>query len=242
MTNTETTTRPFESKMTRRNMLKSMAAASTATIVMSADSGASVETDPHSGPSLKQLLESHQRAWRTFEDICGNADDLERAYKAKFARPLVPLTITPEGNSPAFYELNFDYPDEAESRIKRAHMELRAQHCSDLAKVMAPSHWAAMAEAIDRSERECMAALESAMADEEAQRTAFGLSEAKRDWELTSEAEEVALVDVMRHVPKTPAEAVEKTDYLRTWYSKGNCLEEHHFDALLEGQGVAPRN
>lgn len=240
MTTPETTTRTNELKITRRNMLKSMAAASTAAVVFPTPLSASDGVPVTETSSLAQLIENHRRAWQTFEDHCCEASAIESAYKAKHPRPLVPTTLTHGGKAPERYELNVDHPHDAQERIRRSHSELRKQYCSNLAKEMAPAHWQAMADAIDRSELQCMAALEQAIDEEEARRAAFGLNEAKRDWEHMSHAEDTAIVEVMRYAPVTTIEAEEKASYLMEWYSREYGFEDHHFEALV--QGHRPRN
>jgi hypothetical protein len=187
--------------------------------------------------TIDALIEAHRAAWQTFNDRCGDLDDIESAYKAANEHPLTPLVITPLGTGDHI-EVLFDNPDNAADQIRAKHQALRERHCSAFAKSMAPAQCEAMEAALRRSQRNCLRRLKAAFAREAARREAFGLTQAQRDWDAMAEADKATLMAVISYVPRNPDEAQAKSEHLSWWTDRGNDLEAHEVQALIGSIGA----
>lgn len=175
---------------------------------------------------LPALIEAYVRANKAF---CAAVDEQDAA-EARFKQtpgPMVPLSLMPDGRSASGHMEYRTFSTEAiEAEIRKTHASLRDRHCSAYVRAMAPELHAAMAEALDQSERACFAALADVEQRETALRDTTGVTEAERLWDETCEAEDKAVLAVLAYVPKTDADRRLKADWLWKFAREVNFDED----------------
>ena len=140
---------------------------------------------------IDRLIEAHREAHRAFIEAIRSEEALEQAYQRAYPE-IIEVPSLLGGTLGRIYMHDPEHEAERFKTIIAEGFETHRQRVAKMLSAIDPDIAETARAAIDAAEAENQAVVDRVFAEEEARREAFGLGEARREWQRTCDAETAA--------------------------------------------------
>ena len=187
-----------------------------------------------SADHINRLIAEHDAAQARYGDLAEIEEHAQYAFDAENASR-EPVAIPAMIGTDDTVKFTGGNAKECRERIMRHHKNQRATH-SRFARSQCPEAVAAIVAAVDRSERECLAALESALGTVINSPARLALEKATREADAAMEAAQTAFLALLSCYPTSAEAAAVKARHLNSLSAiRDNVQEPHEITALIVG-------
>lgn len=184
---------------------------------------------------LRTLIDNHKAALDRSNEKTGAL--WQRRGELDAAEPImVPISVRPDGSTPARMEMGVISPDEMRRQIRQHHSALLERHCSEAVRALNPQAVEALRASIVICEQEALEALAEKEAEYAQRIRHHGVDIAQDEAEEAMAEETKARLELVLYRPKDKREQAEKAAYIEASavFADGLCEEPDFVGALIE--------
>ena len=184
---------------------------------------------------LQTLIDQHKAALDRANEKTGVLWQRRNALDA--AEPImVPVSVRPDGSTPARLEMGVISPDEMRRQIRQHHSALLERHCSEAMRVINPQAVEALRASIVICEQAALEALAEKQAEYVQRIHQHGVDVAQDEADAAMAEETKARLDLVLYRPKDAREQAGKASYIEASavFADGLCEEPDFVGALIE--------